>query len=234
MPCSARKSSKDEPTLPFFLRVISEHLLHALERESQILRWGLLRFLDEAVQQYHAFSRHAENHPPDLSISQVAPYLAQTVAETATIGHAERPTEIRPSECPGRPACDPARIAPGSTPVRAGCRERFHRRTPGASWNGRSIFIVPKMAHIGKDLLRIGVHRQPEIWLSSWTATAISASSRPHPAAIWTPTGPPETGSGTEIAGTPSAVQGALCEGSPVPPSPAGAGPLAAGVRMAG
>src|ERR1035441_3973612 len=74
--------------------VISEHLLHALERESQILGWGLLRFLDEAVQQYHAFPRHAENHPPDLSISQVAPYLPQTVAETATIGHAERPTEF--------------------------------------------------------------------------------------------------------------------------------------------
>src|ERR1039458_9924206 len=139
MPCSARKSSKDEPTLPFFLRVISEHLLHALERESQILGWGLLSFLDEAVQQYHAFPRHAENHPPDLSISQVAPYLPQIVAETANRA-CRAANRIRPSECPGRPACDPARIAPGSTPVRAGCRERFHRRTPGASWNGRSIF----------------------------------------------------------------------------------------------
>src|ERR1035438_4947752 len=66
MPCSAKKSSKDEPTLPFFLRVISEHLLHTLERQSQIPGCGLWRFLDEAVQQYHAFPRYAENHPPDL------------------------------------------------------------------------------------------------------------------------------------------------------------------------
>src|SRR5882672_4459979 len=94
MPCSARKSSKDEPTLPFFLCVISEHLLHTLQRESQVLSWGLLRFLDETVQQHHALPRHAENYPPDLSISQVAPYLPQPIAETATIGHAERPTEF--------------------------------------------------------------------------------------------------------------------------------------------
>src|ERR1035441_2832961 len=94
MPCSARKSSKDEPTLPFFSCVISEHLLHTLEREPQIPGWGLRRFLDEAVQQYHSFPRHAEDHPADLSISQVAAYFPQTVAETATIGHAERPTEF--------------------------------------------------------------------------------------------------------------------------------------------
>src|ERR1035438_1312700 len=94
MPCSARKSSNGEPTLPFFLCVISEHLLHTLARESQILSWGLLRFLDEAVQQYHAFPRHAENHPPDLSISQVAARLPQTATETATVRHAERPPEF--------------------------------------------------------------------------------------------------------------------------------------------
>ena len=39
--CSARKPSKDEPTLPFFLCVISEHLLHTLERESQVLALGV-------------------------------------------------------------------------------------------------------------------------------------------------------------------------------------------------
>src|ERR1017187_5397739 len=94
MPCSARKSSNGEPTLPFFLCVISEHLLHTLERESQIPGWGLLRFLDEAVQQHHAFPRHAENHPPGLPISQFAAYLPQTVAETTTVGHAERPAEF--------------------------------------------------------------------------------------------------------------------------------------------
>src|ERR1022692_4889158 len=94
MPCSARKPSKDEPTSPFLFFVISEHLLHTLERESQVLGRRLLRFLDEAVQQHHAFPRHAENHPPDLSISQVAAYLPQTATETATVGHAERPTEF--------------------------------------------------------------------------------------------------------------------------------------------
>src|ERR1017187_7398095 len=141
MPCSARKSSNGEPTLPFFLCVISEHLLHTLERESQILSWGLPRFLDEAVQQHHAFPRHAENHPPDLSISQVARYRPQTATETATVRACRAATRIRPSECPGRPACDPPRIAPGSTPARAGCRGRIPRRRPGASWNGRSIFI---------------------------------------------------------------------------------------------
>src|ERR1035441_7535640 len=94
MPCSARKPSNGEPTLPLFLCVISEHLLHTLERESQIPNWGLLRFLDEAVQQHHTFPRHAENHPPDLSISQVASYLPQTATETATVGHADRSTEV--------------------------------------------------------------------------------------------------------------------------------------------
>ena len=38
-------------------------------------------------------SRATQNHPPDLPIGQVAPYLPKTVAETATIGHTERPTE---------------------------------------------------------------------------------------------------------------------------------------------
>src|ERR1039458_7712795 len=103
MPCSARKLSKDEPTLPFLLFVISEHLLHTLERESQVLGRRLLRFLDKAVQQHHAFPRHAENHPPDLSISQVAPHFPQAVAEIATIGHAERSEERRVGkECRSR------------------------------------------------------------------------------------------------------------------------------------
>src|SRR2546430_10486709 len=35
--CSVRKPSKEEPTLPFFLCVISQHLLHTLAREFQIL-----------------------------------------------------------------------------------------------------------------------------------------------------------------------------------------------------
>jgi hypothetical protein len=78
---------------PFLVRH-SEHLLPTLEREPQIPGWGLLRSLEEAMQQHHAFPRHAENHPPDVSISQVATYLPQAVAETATIGHAERPTEF--------------------------------------------------------------------------------------------------------------------------------------------
>src|SRR5580700_8805191 len=37
----------------------SQHLLHTLERESQVPGWRLLRFLDKAVQQHHAFPRHA-------------------------------------------------------------------------------------------------------------------------------------------------------------------------------
>src|ERR1017187_5221272 len=94
MPCSARKLSKDEPTLPFFFCVISERLLHTLQRESQILGRGLPRFLDEAVQQHHAFPHHAENHPPNLPIGQVTAYLPQPAAETATVGHAEGPTEF--------------------------------------------------------------------------------------------------------------------------------------------
>src|ERR1017187_2814609 len=94
MTCSAKKSEKAEPTLHLFLCVLSEHILKSLKRKPQIPGWGLRRFLDEAVQQYHTFPRHAEDHPADLCISQVAAYFPQTVAETATIGHAERPTEF--------------------------------------------------------------------------------------------------------------------------------------------
>jgi hypothetical protein len=47
-------------------------------------------------------------------------------------------SRIRPSECPDPPVCDLPTLAPGPTPVRAGCRGRIHRRTPGASWSGQS------------------------------------------------------------------------------------------------
>src|SRR5579872_4874799 len=88
MPCSARKPSKDGPTLPFLFFVISEHLLHTFDRKSQVPSRCLLRFLDKPVQQHHPFPRDAKHNPPDLSISQVAPHFPQAVAEAATIGHA--------------------------------------------------------------------------------------------------------------------------------------------------
>ncbi len=162
MPCSARKPSKDEPTLPFFLFVIPEHLLHTLERESQVLRRRLLRLLDKAVQQHHAFPRHAENHPPDLSISQIAPHFPQAVCRDCDNRACQAASRTRPSECPAPPVCDLPRSAPGPTPARGGFRGRIRRRTPGASWSGRSIFIVPKMAHVGKDLL-LYKRRLPEL-----------------------------------------------------------------------
>jgi hypothetical protein len=90
-----------------------------LERECQVLGRRLLRFLDKAVQQHHAFPRHAENNPRDLSISQAAP-TSHRPLPTATTGHAERPAEFDLLNVPA----------------------------PAASWSGRSIFIVPKMAHI--------------------------------------------------------------------------------------
>src|SRR5450631_985030 len=90
MPCSARKPSKDEPTLPFLLFVISEHLLHTLERGSQALGRRLLRFLDKAVQQHHAFRAMQKiTRPIFPSVRSL-----RTSHRPLTIGHAERPAEF--------------------------------------------------------------------------------------------------------------------------------------------
>ncbi len=103
-------------------------------------------FYDKAVQQHHALPRHAENHPPDLSISQIAPHFPQAVCRDCDNRACQAASRTRPSECPAPPVCDLPRSAPGPTPARGGFRGRIRRRTPGASWSDQSILIVPNPA----------------------------------------------------------------------------------------
>ena len=63
----------------------------------------------------------------------------------------------------------------------------------------------------------------------------MSLESCPTSAVICNPSGSPfATGIGIEMAGVPSADQGAFMAGSPVVDKPKGAGPVAAGVRITG
>ena len=94
MPCSARNSSNDEPIFPFRLAFIRQHLFRSLQCEPQIPIGGLLRLLDEAVQEYHALPDHAEDYSPDFSVTQIDPYFPQAVAKTAAVWHTKRPAEF--------------------------------------------------------------------------------------------------------------------------------------------
>src|SRR5258706_16428924 len=67
----------------------------------------------------------------------------------------------------------------------------------------------------------------------SWIAARINLESCPRSAVICNPSGSSlPTGIGIEIAGVPSAVQGAFIAGSPAVDMPTGAGPVAADVRI--
>jgi hypothetical protein len=72
--------------------------------------------------------------------------------QTATTGHAERPNEFDLLNVPSA-SLRSSEDSPRLHPLRAACQARFHNKTPGASWDGRPLFTVPKSCCLPKILL---------------------------------------------------------------------------------
>jgi hypothetical protein len=97
MPCSVRMPSKDEPTLPtfpFLLFLISKHLLHPLERESQVLGRRLLRFL----------TKPSSSAMRSRATRKITRAILPSVRSLRTHRPQDRPQAARPT--PYRPVAD--------------------------------------------------------------------------------------------------------------------------------
>src|ERR1022692_3907258 len=108
MPSSRSQPSKDDPMFFFFMRLLLFSVsaprrtircfsfscassFFPFQRQVDIGLRSLLGFLDEAVQQHHAYLFHTEENPRNPAAWQTAPHRPQLAAQRTNEWHADWP-----------------------------------------------------------------------------------------------------------------------------------------------